>query len=155
MKTLRELLMEKHQDAASRLNEMRSSLMAELSGTQAPATRCAPEVEESLGIGSRLWWGFWMEVILPCRRFGWGVLAVWVVVALLHQASMPSEATSDAPAIQRRRVPSDVLRLAREQRRELVTALEWMQAGAEEAMPAAPAQGPRSQRAWPGDVGRG
>jgi hypothetical protein len=99
MKTPRELLFEKHQDAIADLDAVRRKAMAEIA--QPSRARFAVRL--------------WEELIAPHRWIWTGVAASWMVIAGLNLASGGDTATmADIQPISR-----ETLIAAREQQREL------------------------------------
>ena len=84
MKTPREILLDRHRNAESKLDAIRREVIAECS-------QIAPTVENQpsppaygfSSLASKLW----RELILPCRRIWAGMAAVWMVILGLHLAA--------------------------------------------------------------------
>jgi hypothetical protein len=71
MKTPREILLARHQDAEPKLDEVRARALASLS---------QPPQQAGESFALRMVLAFWRELILPCRRVWGGLAAAWVVI---------------------------------------------------------------------------
>jgi hypothetical protein len=139
MKTLREVLFEKHQAAEPRLDAIREQVVAGLN----------PDGSTEAPVRSKRAAGDWQSGAPGWRQFLWslrwhlaGVSAIWMVALLLNVDSTP-ELTQDAP---RQEAPSPQQFLAglRESQRQL---RELTEAPAAQPAPEAPEPkpSPRSQ----------
>jgi hypothetical protein len=72
MKTPREMLLEQHQAATAKLDQIRNAVVAGLT----PQTAREPESPFVLKL--------WRELIWPCRRTWAGLAAVWLAIAALN-----------------------------------------------------------------------
>jgi hypothetical protein len=77
MKTPREILLERHQTAAPKLDAICRAVLAELNhqDTKSPSLFAAL-VSWCLG-GSKI---FWRELVFPCRQIWAGLAAVWILI---------------------------------------------------------------------------
>ncbi len=80
MKTPREILLERHRNAETKLDAIRKEALAEFAAT--PATESAERF--SISCAAR---GLWSELIQPYRRIWAGLAAVWVVILALNLAA--------------------------------------------------------------------
>jgi len=132
MKTLREILLERHTAAEPALDDVRRKSLASLSSPYPISQNWAVSVMVAV----------WNELILPCRRVWSGLAAVWLVIVGLHLAtgSKPKMTVAESEPLDRA-----TIMVLREQRQIMAQMLET-------APPAAaarpPAPGPR------GDVRR-
>jgi hypothetical protein len=100
MKTPREILLERHRAAASKLNAIRREVVAELNHqgtkTQSQAFNLA---SWCLGGPEKLW----LELIWPCRRIWTGLVAIWVLLFIFNfsqrDRSSIVTATTSVPAM--------------------------------------------------------
>ncbi len=131
MKTLREILLKRHEAAAPRLDAVRQEVLKhELGAAKKPAVRT--------GAG----WSWLQAMVWEYRGQLAALGAVWVLVALLRLSASP--AVGMAAAIPRERIPSPAIILSslRENRRQM---LELLGTSAGEPQKAV-APGPRSAR---------
>ncbi len=96
MKTLRELLLERHQSAQPKLDAIRAKLLA------AAQEESARSPEASAGRPNHPLARFalllWQELVFPCRRVWSGVAAAWVfIVALNLFTSEPAQVAQAHP----------------------------------------------------------
>lgn len=79
MKTPREILLGRHRDVESKLDQMwRATLRRGLRNVTDATERVPP---------ARIGWKLWRELIWPSRRIWAGLACVWVVIAVLNLAS--------------------------------------------------------------------
>ncbi len=97
MKTLRELLLERHQSAQPKLDAIRAKLLA---AAQEESARCPDTSAGRPGHPlARFALLLWQELIFPCRRVWAGVTAAWVfIVALNFFTSEPAQVAQVRPA---------------------------------------------------------
>jgi len=74
MKTPREILLERHQAAAPKLDAIRQSAVA------AVCDRRISNERRSQTTATMILKTFWLELIWPCRRIWAGLAAVWVLI---------------------------------------------------------------------------
>jgi hypothetical protein len=89
MKTPREILLERHQATAPKLDAIRREVVAELNHKDAKAQSWAVNfVSLCLGGSKQLW----LELIFPYRRIWTGLAAVWVLIFVFNFSQRdPSE----------------------------------------------------------------
>ncbi len=107
MKTLKELLFERHRDAEPGLERARREFLARLRAAQSPP-RQEPRGLERL----------WHEYLLPLRWHLAGMSAVWLAVLLLHLdiSSAPAALVAKTSI----RDPRQVLAAMRQKRQEIL-----------------------------------
>ena len=90
MKTPREILLERHRNAESKLDAIRREVLAEFVQTEPTVERrpTPPTFSFSL-LAAKLW----RELVWPCRRIWAGMAATWMVILGLHLAAGSGEAT--------------------------------------------------------------
>ncbi|HUZ06043.1 MAG TPA: hypothetical protein VMV89_01000 [Candidatus Paceibacterota bacterium] len=89
MKTPRDILMERHQTAAPKLDALRREVVAELNnkGTKEQSLLAA-FVASLLRCPNKLW----LELVWPCRRIWAGLAAIWVFIFAVNLSQRdPSE----------------------------------------------------------------
>jgi hypothetical protein len=79
MKTPREILLERHRAAETKLGSIRENVVA----TAIPKNPARSPQSFPLHAALMLW----RELVLPCRRIWTGVVAVWLVILALHLAT--------------------------------------------------------------------
>ena len=89
MKTPREILFTRYQNAMPKLDAIRREVVAELNHqdtkAQSPATNL---VSWCLGVPNKLW----LELIWPCRRIWTGLAAAWIFIFIVNFSQRdPSE----------------------------------------------------------------
>ncbi len=104
MKTLREILLARHQAAAPKLDEIRRAIVAGL--------RPSPPRESGIPFALILW----RELIWPCRRTWAGLAAAWLAILVFNHSQ--SESTPVASA-QVHTPPAEIRLALREQHRVL------------------------------------
>ena len=87
MKTLRELLLERHRSAEPKLDVAREEFLAQLEGTRTPVRRERRGFEH-----------LWRDYLLPLRWHLAGMSAVWLVILLLNVDRSPAQAAHVAKA---------------------------------------------------------
>ena len=124
MKTPREILLQRHQSVAPRLDEIRGKVVADLSASPERASR-QPVVA-----------GFLREFLLPLRWHLVGMSALWLLAALLSidRASTPPQ-TAKAASPSPQRVAATLF----ENRRQLA---EMINSSTDETAPPAPTPQP-------------
>jgi hypothetical protein len=81
MKTPRDILLERHQSAAPKLDAIRREVVIGLNHQDTKAQRQAINlVSWCLGGSHKLW----LELIWPCRRIWTGLAAVWVLIFIIN-----------------------------------------------------------------------
>ncbi len=84
MKTPREILLDRHRNADSKLDAIRREVLAECAQTgPSVESRQSPPAFSFSSLASKLW----CELILPCRRIWAGMAAVWMLILGLHLAA--------------------------------------------------------------------
>jgi hypothetical protein len=81
MKTPREILFERHQNAAPKLDAMRHIVIEELNN-KATKERSFQEFFVSLFLGCSK--NIWCELIFPCRRIWTGLAAIWLLILAVN-----------------------------------------------------------------------
>jgi hypothetical protein len=122
MKTPREILLERHQAVAPKLDAIRREVVWEGRRVAVPKVRVADMAALPLLI--------WRELILPSRRIWAGLAAVWLVIAAVNLSQRdhsPAGAMKSAPA-------PDMILTFRQQERLLTELI-----GPDEARAVAPA----------------
>ncbi|HUB87699.1 MAG TPA: hypothetical protein VMB22_07375 [Verrucomicrobiae bacterium] len=86
MKTPREILLERHQAAAPKLDAIRQSAVA------AVCDRRISNERRSQTTATMILKTFWLELVWPCRRIWAGLAAVWVLIFVFNLSQRdPSE----------------------------------------------------------------
>jgi hypothetical protein len=118
MKTPRELLLDRHRNAESKLNAIHREVLAEF--VQAEPTIESPQPAPPFSF-SMLRAKVWRELILPCRHIWAGLAAAWMLILGLHLAA----GTDQAPGITVNQVskPGPEIIAAVRERRELMAQL--------------------------------
>ena len=81
MKTPREILLERHQSAAPKLDAIRRKVVGGLNNKDAKAqSRTDALVASLLGCSKQLW----LELVWPCRRTWAGLAAVWMALFIFN-----------------------------------------------------------------------
>ncbi|MHB8523589.1 MAG: hypothetical protein ACYDH9_22925 [Limisphaerales bacterium] len=130
MKTLRELLLERHRDAESDLDAIRRDVVMNCLGTPSPAAS-APET----GAGwspARVIEVLWGELVWPCRRAWIGLAAAWLMILFLNHPA------ADGPPVARVKpeAPSAAMITLLREQRELARELTSLSAEPEAPAPA-------------------
>ena len=81
MKTPREILLERHQVAATKLDAIRRTVLTGLNRQDAK-TQGRRDSFISLCLGSSI--KLWRELIWPCRRIWAGLAAVWILIFVFN-----------------------------------------------------------------------
>jgi hypothetical protein len=90
MKTPREILFVRHQNAAPKLDAIRQSVVAAVCDRRSRASFA--EVRRSQTAATTAFQTLWRELIFPCRRTWAGLAAVWVVIFAVNFSQRdPSE----------------------------------------------------------------
>jgi len=106
MKTPRDILFEKHQDAQPQLDAIRSAvLQREFSSETKTASSASPSFLYQL----------WTQLILPSRRIWVGIAAAWVVVFVLHFAAPGDDGIAYVAAPPRDLTPEQQMALKQQQ----------------------------------------
>jgi hypothetical protein len=90
MKTPREILLERHQRAKTKLDGIDPEKLAALA-------RESTNVREKIAFSARIqsaFEGFWTECVLPWRRAWAGIAAVWIAIFALHLAARGSSSST-------------------------------------------------------------
>ena len=82
MKSPREILLERHQSAALKLDAIRQSAVAAVCDRR-PAVDDADK-RRSQTAATMIWHVFWRELILPSRRIWAGLAAVWILLLVTN-----------------------------------------------------------------------
>jgi hypothetical protein len=133
MKTPREILLNRHQAAETKLDRIRRAVVADLRYQET----AGPETPLFIAAALKLW----RELILPARVTWAGIAAVWLVIGAMNLTQADQTTTvASAPSA----TPQDV-RVARERQRELMLELALLPT-TDPAMPPKPNPQPRSDR---------
>jgi len=92
MKTLREILLKRHQAVEPKLDAIRNNIVREGRRAAVPEFRVIGTVTLPVSI--------WRELIFPCRRIWAGLAAVWIVILTVNfsmRDHSPTVATKSAP----------------------------------------------------------
>ena len=90
MKTPREILLERHQAAAPKLDAIRQSAVAAVCDRRI-STDSVRE-RRSQTAATMIWRIIWCELIFPCRRTWAGLVAVWIALFIFNVSQRdPSE----------------------------------------------------------------
>jgi hypothetical protein len=81
MKTPRDILFTRHQDAAPKLDAIRRKLVTGLNGTDSKVPS-RPDIRLSwcLGVSNKLW----QELVWPSRRIWAGLAAAWILIFIVN-----------------------------------------------------------------------
>lgn len=133
MKTPREILLNRHQAAETRLDQIRREVVSELQRAETAGRETPLFVAAALKL--------WRELVLPARLTWAGLAAVWLVIGVMNlaQSDRTTTASREAPA-----TPQE-LRAAWERRQELLAELALLPA-TEPVEPPQPNLQPRSHR---------
>jgi hypothetical protein len=82
MKTPREILLERHQAAGTKLDAIRQSAVAAVCDRR-PAMNDVLELRSQTA-ATMIWHVLWRELILPSRRIWAGLAAIWLVLAAVN-----------------------------------------------------------------------
>ncbi len=132
MKTPREILLQRHQTANAKLDQIRRVAVAGL--TERPAAR-----EQSLPIAIAL--KLWRELVLPARVTWAGIAALWLVIGAINLTQADQTTTSASVSS----ASPQELRAAWERHRELLLELALLPT-ADAAIPPKLNRQPRSDR---------
>ena len=132
MKTPREILLQRHQTANAKLDQIRRVAVAGL--TERPAAR-----EQSLPIAIAL--KLWRELIVPARVTWAGIAALWLVIGVINLTQADQTTTSASVSS----ASPQELRAAWERHRELLLELALLPT-ADAAIPPKLNRQPRSDR---------
>jgi len=107
MKTLKDLLLERHRSVEPKLDAAREELLAHLESSRAPVRREPSGLEH-----------LWLECLLPLRWHLAGIGAAWIAILLLHGDTLPDQprlfAQATLPA------PQQVLAILLQHRQEIL-----------------------------------
>lgn len=115
MKTPREILLNRHRPAETKLDAVRKSAL------DAAFPSAARNVETRAPFPRRLVWVLWRELIFPCRRVWAGLAAAWVVLLVLN---LPHDGRNSQVLAQITPPNREVQALLREQREMLTQFVE-------------------------------
>src|SRR5882762_3156679 len=90
MKTPREILLDRHRNAESKLDAIRREVLAEFVQTEPTLERRQTPPSFSF---SSLAAQLWRELVWPCRRIWAGMAATWMLILGLHLAAGSGEAS--------------------------------------------------------------
>ncbi len=133
MKTPREILLQRHQAADAKLNQIRRAVIAQMA---------KPSVTRAEWLPLRALLTLWRELIWPCRQTWAGLAAVWVVLLTLQLASR------DPTAVVTRKTPPpspEMLMVLRQQKLLLAELVERPESRAADRPKVVPPR-PRSER---------
>ena len=133
MKTPREILLNQHRIAETRLNQIRREVVANLRHKETAARETPLLLAAALKL--------WRELVLPARMAWAGIAAVWVVIGILSLSQF--DQTTVVAKVSTTTIQE--LRAASEQRRELMLELALLPT-TEPAMPPKQNPQPRSER---------
>lgn len=126
MKTPRQLLLDRHQTAQARLDEVRRAVLSEMRGRQGTPAGRRTETP---------WWLAWL---VPGRAGFAALGAAWLLILVLHLAGSPRVASGRATSVATTQSPAPWL----EQRRLVAELLDLPSA----TQPPSAATRPRSER---------
>jgi hypothetical protein len=118
MKTPREILLDRHRNAETKLDAIRREVVAEFVQTEPTVESPRPTPAFSF---SMLRAKVWHELVLPCRHVWAGLAAVWMLILGLHLAAGVDQ-TSGVTANQVSKPGPELVAAVRE-RRELMAQL--------------------------------
>lgn len=133
MKTPREILLQRHQTADAKLNQIRRDVIAQMEN---------PSVSRAEWLPIRACFTLWHELIWPCRHAWAGMATVWVLLLTLQLASR------DSTAVVARKTPPpspEVLMVLRQQKLLLAELVERPELRAADRPKVVPPR-PRSER---------
>jgi hypothetical protein len=118
MKTPREILLDRHRKAESKLDAIRREVLAEFVQTEPTAKipQTAPPFSFSM-LRAKLW----RELILPCRHIWAGLAAAWMLILGLHLAAGSDQ--NPGTSLNRSSKPGPEIVAAVRERRELMAQL--------------------------------
>jgi hypothetical protein len=145
MKTPREIIIERHQSADSKLKAIRAHDLAAYARASDDASRQSRPAF-SLAAAAR---GLWLEAVWPWRRVWIGVAAAWLVILALDMPGRDAPATSAAAPPR----PNPEVIAVLQQQEQLLTQLLGTEAPTTVSKPRNP--GPRSAVEPPGAAVRG
>lgn len=94
----REILLNRHRDAESKLDAIRSEALASIAGERESASDVGTDRGRDAIPGVSVARLLWDQLVAPCRRV-WGGLAVaWAVILVLNVAAVGEEPASRADA---------------------------------------------------------
>jgi len=118
MKTPREILLDRHRNAESKLDAIRRDVLAEFVPAEPAIESPRPTPPFSF---SMLRTKVWRELVLPCRHVWVGLAAAWMLILGLHLAAGMGQ-TSSVTGNQVSRPGPEIIAAVRE-RRELMAQL--------------------------------
>ena len=118
MKTPREILLDRHRNAESKLDAIRRDVLAEFVPAEPAIESPRPTPPFSF---SMLRTKVWRELVLPCRHVWVGLAAAWMLILGLHLAAGMGQ-TSSVTGNQVSRPGPEIVAAVRE-RRELMAQL--------------------------------
>lgn len=110
MKTPREILLQRHQTVAPKLDEIRRAVVSTLK--ECPAAR-----EQSLPVAATL--KLWRELVWPCRRTWAGLTATWLMLIVFNLTHVEHNQVVASKSS----VPPAEMRLAFQEQQRLLTEL--------------------------------
>ena len=135
MKTPREVLLERHRAAETKLNALRENVrVSAFPPADAPARQPFPV---------RAAFTLWRELVLPCRRVWAGLAAVWFAILLLNYCDGGSP---KMPAGQTAASAPEVLMVLREQKQIVAELINPALPPPPVSAPAPAVPGPRGER---------
>lgn len=140
MKTPRQIILERHRSAETKLKEISEHELATLAQPSAmqKADAAQPQSQALLRL---MFDGFWREAVLPWRRVWAGLAAAWLAILAVNLASGGSSTRVSSSEMAMAKNP-EVISELREQRKLLAQLLEPIEASAP-ALPKTP--GPRGE----------
>src|SRR6185503_17166395 len=110
MKTPRKILLQRHQTAQPRLDQIRCAVVADLK-------KCTVAREQSLPVAVAF--KLWRELVWPCRRTWAGLAAAWTVLVVFHL----THAERDQVVAGKSAMPPAEMRLAFQEQQRLLAEL--------------------------------
>ena len=91
MKHPRDVILDQHQHAEPRLNQVRSSVLSRLQTLHHPPNTHLEEKRDS--VLAQITVALWRELILPCRRIWISLATIWIFIAVVNfQMQSPNQA---------------------------------------------------------------
>ena len=89
MKHPRDVILDQHQHAEPRLNQVRSSVLSRLQTLHHPPNTHLEEKRDS--VLAQITVALWRELILPCRRIWISLAAIWMFIAVVNFQIRPPQ----------------------------------------------------------------